>query len=69
MLVAPGEPPETVFAGRDQEALRHSGTGRMIRHELDGTATLLASEGRPANLSTHTDGGSGVYQQAVPGFP
>jgi signal transduction histidine kinase len=46
-LVAQGEPPETVFAAVTQEALRHSGNGtaRMIRLELDGTATLVANEG------------------------
>jgi signal transduction histidine kinase len=46
-LVARGEPPETVFAAVTQEALRHSGNGtaRMIRLELDGTATLVANEG------------------------
>src|SRR5258708_9400772 len=47
MLVARGEPPEAVFAAATREALRHfgSGTARMIRYELDGTATLLANEG------------------------
>jgi signal transduction histidine kinase len=47
MLVARGEPPETVFAAATRETLRHfgSGTARMIRYELDGTATLLANEG------------------------
>src|ERR1700709_825190 len=47
MLVARGEPPEAVFAAATREALRHFGTGtaRMIRYELDGTATLLANEG------------------------
>ncbi|GAA1658444.1 hypothetical protein GCM10009744_59610 [Kribbella alba] len=46
-LVARGEPPEAVFAAATSEALRHfgSGTARMIRYELDGTATLLANEG------------------------
>jgi signal transduction histidine kinase len=46
-LVARGEPPEAVFAAATREALRHfgSGTARMIRYELDGTATLLANEG------------------------
>jgi signal transduction histidine kinase len=36
-----------VFAAVTKEALRHfgSGTARMIRYELDGTATLLANEG------------------------
>jgi signal transduction histidine kinase len=47
MLVARGEPPEAVFAAATKEALRHfgSGTARMIRYELDGTATLIANEG------------------------
>jgi signal transduction histidine kinase len=47
MLVARGEPPEAVFAAATREALRHfgSGTARMIRYELDGTATLVANEG------------------------
>jgi signal transduction histidine kinase len=46
-LVAQGEPPEVVFAAVTREALRHfgSGTARMIRFELDGTATLVANEG------------------------
>jgi signal transduction histidine kinase len=47
MLVARGEPPEALFAAVTKEALRHfgNGTARMIRFELDGTATLLANEG------------------------
>ncbi len=47
MLVARGEPPEAVFAAATREALRYfgGGTARMIRYELDGTATLLANEG------------------------
>jgi signal transduction histidine kinase/uncharacterized protein YoaH (UPF0181 family) len=47
MLVARDEPPEAVFAAATREALRHfgSGTARMIRFELDGTATLVANEG------------------------
>ena len=47
MLVARGESPEAVFAGVTREALRHfgNGTARMIRFELDGTATLVANEG------------------------
>jgi signal transduction histidine kinase len=47
MLVARGEPPEAVFAAVTREALRHfgNGTARMIRYELDGTATLVANEG------------------------
>jgi signal transduction histidine kinase len=47
MLIARGGLPEAVFAAVTKEALRHfgSGTARMIRYELDGTATLLANEG------------------------
>jgi signal transduction histidine kinase len=47
MLVARGEPSEAVFAAVTEEALRHFGgsTARMIRYELDGTATLVANEG------------------------
>jgi signal transduction histidine kinase len=47
MLVARGEPPGVVFAAVTREALRYfgSGTARMIRFELDGTATLVANEG------------------------
>jgi signal transduction histidine kinase len=47
MLVARGEAPEAVFAAVTKEVLRHfgSGTARMIRFELDGTATLVANEG------------------------
>jgi signal transduction histidine kinase len=46
-LVARGEPPEAVFAAATKEVLRYFGGGiaRMIRYELDGTATLVASEG------------------------
>jgi signal transduction histidine kinase len=46
-LVARGEPSEKVFAAATREALRYSGNGtaRMIRFELDGTATLVANEG------------------------
>lgn len=46
-LIARGAPPEEVFAATTNEALRHfgSGTARMIRFELDGTATLLANAG------------------------
>src|SRR5882757_3130342 len=48
MLVARGEQPEAVFAAVTREALRHFGLGtaRMIRFELDGTATLVANEGK-----------------------
>jgi signal transduction histidine kinase len=47
MLVARGERPQAVFEAVTKEALRHFGgdTARMIRFELDGTATLLANEG------------------------
>src|SRR5689334_19800507 len=47
MLVANGAAPETVFDAVTNEALRRfgSGTARMIRYELDGTATVLANEG------------------------
>jgi signal transduction histidine kinase len=47
MLVARGEPPEAVFAAATREALAYfgGGTARMIRYELDGTATLVANEG------------------------
>jgi signal transduction histidine kinase len=47
MLVARGERPEAVFAAVTSEALHHvgGGTARMIRFELDGTATLVANEG------------------------
>jgi signal transduction histidine kinase len=50
MLVARGESPEAVFAAVTREALRHFGIGtaRMIRFELDGTATLVANEGATA---------------------
>ncbi|MDX6334871.1 MAG: hypothetical protein QOG05_2211 [Streptosporangiaceae bacterium] len=46
-LVARGEPPEAVFAAATREALWHfgDGTARMIRFEMDGTATLVANEG------------------------
>jgi signal transduction histidine kinase len=47
MLVAGGEPPETIFAAVTREIQRHFGgsAARMIRYEPDGTATLLADEG------------------------
>ncbi|MDT7644056.1 MAG: hypothetical protein QOC75_1056 [Pseudonocardiales bacterium] len=47
MLVARGESPEAVFAAVTSEVLRHFGydTVRMIRFELDGTATVVANEG------------------------
>ena len=51
MLVARGESPEAVFAAVTRETLRHFGndTARMIRFELDGTATLVANEGTTAS--------------------
>ncbi len=47
LLVAAGEPPAVVFGAVTEEVTRHFGgdTARMIRFELDGTATLVASEG------------------------
>jgi signal transduction histidine kinase len=47
VLIARGEPPEAVFSAVAKEVLGHfgSGTARMIRFELDGTATLVANEG------------------------
>jgi signal transduction histidine kinase len=47
MLIARGAAPEAVFAAVTREALRHFGSSaaRMIRYELDGTATLVANEG------------------------
>jgi GAF domain-containing protein len=47
ILVADGAAPEIVFDAVTKEALRRfgSGTARMIRYELDGTATILANEG------------------------
>ncbi len=46
-LVAKGAAPETVLEAVTKEVLRRfgSGTARMIRYELDGTATILADEG------------------------
>jgi signal transduction histidine kinase len=46
-LIARRVSPEAVFAAVTNEVLRHfgSGTARMIRYELDGTATLVANEG------------------------
>jgi hypothetical protein len=45
VLIANGAAPETVFDAVTKEALRRfgSGTVRMIRYELDGTATILAA--------------------------
>jgi signal transduction histidine kinase len=47
MLIARGEAPEAVFAAVTKEVLRYFGSSaaRMIRYELDGTATLVANEG------------------------
>jgi signal transduction histidine kinase len=63
MLVARGEPSEAVFAAVTREVLRHCGgsTARMIRYELDGTATLVANEG---TTGTHVRVG-----QAWNGYP
>jgi signal transduction histidine kinase len=46
-LTARGGPPEAVFGAVAKEALRHfsNSTARMIRFELDGTATVVADEG------------------------
>ena len=51
LLIARGEQPGHVFAAVTKEVLRHfgagdGGTARMVRYELDGTATLLANEGQ-----------------------
>ena len=47
IVVARGGPPEALYAAATREALHHFGTGtaRMIRFDLDGTATLVANEG------------------------
>ncbi len=47
LLIAQGVAPDVVFAAVTKEVLRHfgNGTARLIRYELDGTATLLANEG------------------------
>jgi signal transduction histidine kinase len=49
LLIAQGEQPERVFGAVTKEVLRHfgdeGGTARLLRYELDGTATLLANEG------------------------
>ncbi|MFI5896927.1 GAF domain-containing protein [Actinoplanes sp. NPDC051513] len=47
LLIAQDAAPELVFAAVTKEVLRQfgSGTARMIRYELDGSATLLANEG------------------------
>ena len=62
MLVARGEPPEAVFAAVTREVLRHfgSGTARMIRYELDGTATLSPTKARRAPMC-----GSGNAGRAI----
>lgn len=46
-LIAQGVHPDVVFAAVTREVLRHfgRGTARLIRYELDGTATVLANEG------------------------
>jgi len=45
MLVARDEPPEVLFAAVTKEVQRYfgGGTARLIRYEVDGTATLLAN--------------------------
>ena len=47
MLTGRGGPPEEVFGAVANEALRHfsNSSARMIRFELDGTATVVAEEG------------------------
>jgi GAF domain-containing protein len=62
MLVAQGAPPEAVFAAATKEALLHfgSGTARMIRYELDGTATLLANEARRVPTSRSANAGRAI---------
>jgi hypothetical protein len=59
MLVAGGESPEAVFGAVTREALRHFGSGsaKMIRYELDGSATLVAVEG--AGVRTCGSGNAG----------
>ena len=58
MLVARGESPEAVFAAVTREVLRYfgNGTARMIRFELDGTATLVCE--LPVTAGPDTRGGS-----------
>jgi GAF domain-containing protein len=62
MLVARGESPEAVFAAVTREALRHfgNGTARMIRFELDGTATLVANEGTTAPMCGSANAGRAI---------
>jgi signal transduction histidine kinase len=52
MLVARGEPPEVLFAAVTKEVQRYfgGGTARMIRYEVDGTATLLANAGTESHV-------------------
>ncbi|HEX6520334.1 MAG TPA: GAF domain-containing protein [Streptosporangiaceae bacterium] len=47
MLTARGGPPEAVFGAAAKEVLRHfsNSTAKMVRFELDGTATVIADEG------------------------
>jgi signal transduction histidine kinase len=47
VLIAQDTAPELVFSAVTKEVLRQfgSGTARLIRYELDGSATLLANEG------------------------
>ena len=52
MLVARGEPPEVLFAAVTKEVQRYfgGGTARLIRYEVDGTATLLANAGTESHV-------------------
>jgi signal transduction histidine kinase len=52
MLVARGEPPEVLFAAVTKEVQRYfgGGTARMVRYEVDGTATLLANAGTESHV-------------------
>jgi signal transduction histidine kinase len=52
MLVARGELPEVLFAAVTKEVQRYfgGGTARMIRYEVDGTATLLANAGTESHV-------------------
>jgi GAF domain-containing protein len=62
MLVARGESPVAVFAAVTREALRHFGTdtARMIRFELDGTATLVANEGTMPPMCRSVNAGRAI---------
>jgi signal transduction histidine kinase len=52
MLVARDEPPEVLFAAVTKEVQRYfgGGTARLIRYEVDGTATLLANAGTESHV-------------------